>query len=461
MSAQQAAVPEGMKLGEDFPYVCETCLGPNPYLRMMKMPMSRECKISARPYTAFRWKPGAEARYKETIIAPEVAISKGVCQVCLMDMRFNVPVAVRDKLLGAGPDASAKPQSDVNKEFFWDQERKAFLDGRLDVGGMGAGAGQLASAQDFERLQGLARPNPHYDRNLPKLCSFWMTGKCTRVLNRDCPYRPCNGIFRFPELNSQHKELSKDLTARLEAEGAVAVMKSLDPVVDDIKEKLLESQRGNRTENIRNRFHGVKDTLTDKIMGKLEARGGSLEPPDDRTITTLWVGNLPEGECPPLPCKPAVPCRALCAAAAGAHTQPAVCLPPLARAAGTTREELHDLFYAHGEIADITLLPAKQCAFVEYRTRAAAEVAAEALPGTLSVRGQRARLQWGKARQERGPGGPRIDAPPVEPQPWTSGAGPFGETAFYPSMDPSAMGANPNKEDGRPDGRHSGPRPKR
>lgn len=296
MSAQQAAVPEGMKLGEDFPYVCETCLGPNPYLRMMKMPMSRECKISARPYTAFRWKPGAEARYKETIIAPEVAISKGVCQVCLMDMRFNVPVAVRDKLLGAGPDASAKPQSDVNKEFYWDQERKAFLDGRLEAGGAGGSAGLLTSAQDFERLQGLARPSPHYDRNLPKLCSFWMKGKCSRVLNRDCPYRPCNGIFRFPELNSAHKELAQDLAARLEAEGAVAVMKSLDPQVDEIKERLLDSQRGNRTENIRNRYHGVKDTLTDKMLGKLEARGGGMEPPDDRTITTLWVGALPEGE---------------------------------------------------------------------------------------------------------------------------------------------------------------------
>jgi pre-mRNA-splicing factor RBM22/SLT11 len=288
------ATEDAQKLGEDFPYVCETCLGPNPYLRMMKMPMSRECKISARPYTAFRWKPGAEARYKETIIAPEVAVSKGVCQVCLMDMRFNVPVAVRDRLLGAGADASAKPQSETNKEFFWDQERKSFLDGQMVVGGMTAAPGQVTSAQDFERLQGLSRPNPHYDRNLPKLCSFWMKGKCTRVLNRDCPFRPCNGIHRFPELNSQHKELAKDLTARLDAEGAVAVMKSLDPIVDDIKEKLLDSQRGNRTENIRNRFHGVKDALTEKYEAKLEARG-SMNPPEDRTITTLWVGALPEG----------------------------------------------------------------------------------------------------------------------------------------------------------------------
>ena len=95
---QQA--PGGLKMGEDMPFVCEVCLGPNPYIRMIKMPMSRECKISGRPYTAFRWQPGAEARYKETIIAPEVAIAKNVCQVCLMDMEYNLPVRVRDQLMG-------------------------------------------------------------------------------------------------------------------------------------------------------------------------------------------------------------------------------------------------------------------------------------------------------------------------------------------------------------------------
>ena len=111
---QQA--PGGLKMGEDMPFVCEVCLGPNPYIRMIKMPMSRECKISGRPYTAFRWQPGAEARYKETIIAPEVAIAKNVCQVCLMDMEYNLPVRVRDQLMGAGGERGGiqTPSSDTN-----------------------------------------------------------------------------------------------------------------------------------------------------------------------------------------------------------------------------------------------------------------------------------------------------------------------------------------------------------
>ena len=109
--AKLAKTPEGMRMGEDFPFVCEVCLGPNPYLRMLKLPMARECKISGRPYTAFRWQPGAEARYKETIIAAEVAIAKNVCQVCLMDMEYNLPVRVRDQLMGA--DNTRGAQSSV------------------------------------------------------------------------------------------------------------------------------------------------------------------------------------------------------------------------------------------------------------------------------------------------------------------------------------------------------------
>ena len=56
----------------DFPILCQTCLGDNPYIRMMKEKYGKECKICDRPFTTFRWCPGAKMRFKKT----------EVCQTC-------------------------------------------------------------------------------------------------------------------------------------------------------------------------------------------------------------------------------------------------------------------------------------------------------------------------------------------------------------------------------------------
>ena len=57
-SSLQANVPDGMQLGEDFPMVCEQCLGDNPYVRMIKAPKSAQCTLSGQPFTSFRWRVG-------------------------------------------------------------------------------------------------------------------------------------------------------------------------------------------------------------------------------------------------------------------------------------------------------------------------------------------------------------------------------------------------------------------
>ena len=46
----------------DFPILCETCLGPNPYIRMLRDRFGRECGICSRPYSVFKWKPGKDYR---------------------------------------------------------------------------------------------------------------------------------------------------------------------------------------------------------------------------------------------------------------------------------------------------------------------------------------------------------------------------------------------------------------
>ena len=120
----------------DFPVVCETCLGPNPYVRMTRQEYGKECKVCARPFTVFRWRPGPEARFKKTEICRTCARAKGVCQTCILDLDYNVPVQVRDAALGA--PAQEAPKSAVHRE--WHAEQLERLMAEEDAGGGGRGA---------------------------------------------------------------------------------------------------------------------------------------------------------------------------------------------------------------------------------------------------------------------------------------------------------------------------------
>ncbi|EGN93304.1 hypothetical protein SERLA73DRAFT_145862, partial [Serpula lacrymans var. lacrymans S7.3] len=68
----------------EFPILCETCLGDNPFIRMVKQEFGRSCGTCARPFTVFRWNPGSGMRYKATVICQTCAKVKNVCQTCLL-----------------------------------------------------------------------------------------------------------------------------------------------------------------------------------------------------------------------------------------------------------------------------------------------------------------------------------------------------------------------------------------
>ncbi len=73
----------------EFPIACETCLGDNPYLRVMRDRLAKGCSVCERPMTSFRWKPGPKARYKSTVICQACARMKNVCQVCVLDLQYG------------------------------------------------------------------------------------------------------------------------------------------------------------------------------------------------------------------------------------------------------------------------------------------------------------------------------------------------------------------------------------
>lgn len=161
----------------------------------------------------------------------------------------------------------------------------------------------------------------------------------------------------------------------------------------------------------------------------------SLEPPDDESIRTLYVGGVD---------------------------------------ARITEQDLRDQFYAHGEIESVKMVLQRGCAFVTYTTREGAERAAEELANKLVIKGLRLKLLWGRPQapkpeseitdearqqatvahsgllpravisqqqnpplplpgssQDQPPPMPYFNIPPM-PQP---------DRALYPSMDPQRMGA--------------------
>ena len=141
-------------IGEDFPIVCEPCLGGNPYVRMLKGTMGKECRISGRPFNSFRWQ-GAHNKWKETVIAPEVAREKNCCMSCLNDLEYGVPFHVRDGLLEAlGTDMA--PESAVNKEFWWANKRQ-----KQEDEGAASGLDTYATLRDnVDKLRAFAALEP-------------------------------------------------------------------------------------------------------------------------------------------------------------------------------------------------------------------------------------------------------------------------------------------------------------
>ncbi|XP_065845132.1 pre-mRNA-splicing factor RBM22-like [Oscarella lobularis] len=351
----------------EFPILCQTCLGENPYVRMMKERFGKECKICFRPFTVFRWCPGQKSRYKKTEICQTCSKIKNVCQTCLLDLEYGLPVQVRDTGMGI---SDGMPTSNVNREYFAQN-----IESKVSESDVGKAYGEIGKAPPpSDVMMKLARNTPYYQRNRPHICSFWVKGECKR--GEECPYRhemPTN-----PD----------------------------DPLAH---------------QNIRDRYHGVNDPVAEKLLRRVRALP-HLEVPEDATITTLYVGSLPNS---------------------------------------VTEKVLRDHFYQFGEIQGISIVPRQNCAFLTYTTRDAAERAAEATFNKLVINGSRVKILWGKSKSggQGAAGRKPIDLAPVDglpmpipPPPGIGGGDEDGTSAssssrkkpgkqiHYPSQDPLRMG---------------------
>ncbi|CAD5219966.1 unnamed protein product [Bursaphelenchus okinawaensis] len=372
------------------PILCNTCLGSNPYLRMQKDKFGAACKICERPFTCFRWMPGKGARYKRTEVCQTCAKLKNVCQTCLLDLEYGLPVQVRDHALAI---QDQMPRDGANRDFYIQNADRALAntDGTVPYG-------QLAEIKDAgsnELLKKLARNQPYYNRNLPHICSFFVKGECRR--GEECPYRH---------------------------------VKPSDP--DDPLSQ----------QNMKDRYYGHKDPVAEKLLTRAQAFP-KLTPPNDLTVTTLYLGNLGKGV--------------------------------------VSEEDLRNNFYQYGEIRTIHMVPVRDnnaCAFIQFTTREAAERAAEKTFENLRIHDRKIRVRWGTPRGDNSqynqgnrpldpvpnidslpvpdlrPGTskrPATDLPEPPPQPKrlvVPEVGPSGykqsnkqNKIYYPSQDPQRLGA--------------------
>ncbi|KAH8178847.1 RNA recognition motif domain-containing protein [Sarocladium implicatum] len=139
----------------DFPSVCENCLPENPYVKMLKEDYGAECKMCTRPYTVFSWSATrAQGKKRSTNICLTCARLKNCCQCCMLDLSFGLPIAVRDAALKM---VAPGPQSEINREYFAQNNEKAIEDGTV-----GTEEYEKTDEKARELLRRLANSKPYF-----------------------------------------------------------------------------------------------------------------------------------------------------------------------------------------------------------------------------------------------------------------------------------------------------------
>lgn len=211
----------------DFPILCDRCLGTNKFIRMTKADWEKECRICTTPVTVFRWKPN-DSQFKQTEICQTCAKVKNVCSSCLFDLKYGLPMEIRDRFL---KNAIEIPKEAINRDFW------AFLNNKnIDT---------LQLPYDKEDAHPILEKLAEQEKSVkksPLICSYYVKGICAK--GEACPYR-----HEIPDV------------AKL---------------TDD---------------EIRERFVGTKDPVSKKIMRQY-ATDMLPNVPLDKRVTTLCINGF-------------------------------------------------------------------------------------------------------------------------------------------------------------------------
>ena len=223
-------------------------MGDEQFLRMTKAPFGQDCKVCLKPFTVFRWCPGKGMRFRRTEICQTCCRLKNVCQSCILDLQYALPVQIRDGVLQI---KDACPQNEANREYFLATNAAKLA--RNDVSLIDYDKSDPAAKAILEQLaERHAAKTSSIERNLPPPCSFYAKGACKR--GSECPYR-----------------------------------------------HVLTSERSSSLKSYRDRYYGTDDPAAEAIINKnpelkdamsRDASIAALATPQDRTIKSLLVMGL-------------------------------------------------------------------------------------------------------------------------------------------------------------------------
>lgn len=82
------------------PIICEECLGKEDDIRMIRVPEGAECKLCTLTFDLFHFKKDKRSdTIIKTILCPACANQRNICQCCMLDMIWHIPIEERDQLL--------------------------------------------------------------------------------------------------------------------------------------------------------------------------------------------------------------------------------------------------------------------------------------------------------------------------------------------------------------------------
>ncbi|SCV01647.1 LANO_0F12816g1_1 [Lachancea nothofagi CBS 11611] len=128
--------------------ICESCLSGQ--TRLTRAPNGAECKICTLPFTVYHFK--ASSKINRTLICHNCSKQRNICQCCMLDLQWQIPVELRDRVLSAVQGSQVttqEAQNEMMKRFIALKNGDSYK-----LGGASITSDAASTAQILERIRG-------------------------------------------------------------------------------------------------------------------------------------------------------------------------------------------------------------------------------------------------------------------------------------------------------------------